>query len=255
MRYFLMEKMGFPSESILTLTEDEANPYLIPTKRNILSAMNWLVQGCKSGDSFVFHFSGHGSRQRNIDMDEIDGYDECLCPVDFEVAGKIVDDDINAILVRPLPHGTKLHAIIDTCYSGTMLDLPFLCQMSREGCYTWEDHRRPLAAYKGSSGGIAISFSACDDHQIAVDTTALSGNVVTGAMTYSFIQAMERDPGCTYGCLLNTMRNCINDTRTGLRLNGPIAAFLNRIIGAELSQEPQLTSSAMFDVYTSRIAL
>ncbi|KAI4375868.1 hypothetical protein MLD38_013687 [Melastoma candidum] len=60
---------------ILTLTEDKASPWLIPTKQNILSAMTWLAPGCKSGDSLVFHFSGHGLRQR----------DECLCPVDFKV--------------------------------------------------------------------------------------------------------------------------------------------------------------------------
>lgn len=64
-------------------------------------------------------------------MDEIDGFDESLCPVDYEIAGKIIDDEINATIVRPLPQGAKLHAVIDACYSGTMLDLPFLCRMNR----------------------------------------------------------------------------------------------------------------------------
>ena len=65
------------------------------------------------------------------DDDEVDGYDEALCPLDYEKAGKIVDDMINDILVKPLPRGTKLHAIIDTCKSGTVLDLPFMCRMNR----------------------------------------------------------------------------------------------------------------------------
>lgn len=92
-------------------------------------AMCWLVQGCQAGDSLVFHYSGHGSQQRNYTGDEIDGYDETLCPVDYETQGMIVDDEINATIVRPLPLGVKLHAIIDACHSGTVLDLPFLCRM------------------------------------------------------------------------------------------------------------------------------
>lgn len=47
---------------------------------------------------------------------------EALCPLDYETHGPIIDDEINATIVRPLPHGAKLHAIIDACYSGTVLD-------------------------------------------------------------------------------------------------------------------------------------
>ena len=94
-------------------------------------ALNWLVQGCQPGDSLLFHYSGHGSRQRNSRGNEVDGYDETLCPLDFETQGMIVDDDINATIVRPLPLGVKLHAIIDVGHSGTVLDLPFLCRMNR----------------------------------------------------------------------------------------------------------------------------
>lgn len=94
-------------------------------------ALYWLVQGCRPGDSLVFHYSGHGSQQRNYTGDEVDGYDETLCPLDYETQGMIVDDEINVTIVRPLPAGVKLHAIIDACHSGTVLDLPFLCRMDR----------------------------------------------------------------------------------------------------------------------------
>ncbi|XP_050262460.1 metacaspase-1-like isoform X2 [Quercus robur] len=171
MRYFLVEKMGFPNESILILTEDETDPLRIPTKHNIRMALKWLVQGVQSGDSLVFHFSGHGSRERDKNMDEIDGYDETLCPVDYETQGKIIDDEVNDTIVRPIPRGAKLHAIIDACYSGTVLDLPFLCRMNREGVYTWEFQTYTPSVYKGTSGGLAISFCACDDQQTASDTT------------------------------------------------------------------------------------
>lgn len=111
--------------------EEESHPSLIPTKNNIRNALRWLVQGCQSGDSLIFHYSGHGSQQLDFVGDEVDGYDETLWPVDHQSEGTILDDEINATIVRPLPRGAKLHAIIDTCHSGTILDLPFVCRMDR----------------------------------------------------------------------------------------------------------------------------
>lgn len=36
-------------------------------------------------------------------------------------AGQIIDDDLNRLLVNPLPPGVRLHAIIDACHSGSVL--------------------------------------------------------------------------------------------------------------------------------------
>ena len=111
--------------------EEERDPLRSPTKHNMRMALFWLTQGCQPGDSLIFHYSGHGSQQRNRSGDEIDGFDETLLPLDFETQGMIVDDEINATIVRPLPPGVRLHAFIDACHSGTVLDLPFLCRLNR----------------------------------------------------------------------------------------------------------------------------
>ncbi|PQQ00950.1 metacaspase-1-like [Prunus yedoensis var. nudiflora] len=44
MKYFLVNRRGFPADSILMLTEYEADPYRIPTKQNIRMALQWLVR-------------------------------------------------------------------------------------------------------------------------------------------------------------------------------------------------------------------
>ncbi len=44
---------------------------------------------------------------------------------DYKQAGQIVDDELNAMLVRPLPQGVVMHAVVDACHSGTVLDLPY----------------------------------------------------------------------------------------------------------------------------------
>ncbi|XP_076950455.1 metacaspase-1-like [Bidens hawaiensis] len=173
MKYLLTNKFKFPESSILIrpACEEETDPYKIPTKQNMRMTLYWLVLGCQPGDSLVFHYSGHGSRQRNYNGDEVDGYDETLCPLDHKTQGMIVDDEINATIVRPLPCGVKLHAIVDSCYSGTILDLPFLCRMTQSGYYSWEDHRPKSGVWKGSNGGEVFCISACDDHQKSDDTT------------------------------------------------------------------------------------
>ncbi|KAL8149339.1 metacaspase-1-like [Apium graveolens] len=253
MKYMLINNFKFPESSIIMLTEEEKDPLRRPTKHNIRMAMYWLVQGCQPGDSLVFHFSGHGSQQRNYNGDEIDGYDETICPVDFETQGMIIDDEINATIVNPLPHGVKLHSIIDACHSGTVLDLPYLCRMDRTGKYAWEDHRPKSGVWKGTNGGEVISFSGCDDDQTSADTSALSKVTSTGAMTFSFIQAIERGNANTYGDILTAMRSTIRKTDGGLG-GGAVSSLLSLLLtggslGSGMKQEPQLTSNESFDVY------
>lgn len=257
MKYMLMNRFHFPEASIIMLTEEETDPHKIPIKHNIMMALFWLVQGCQPGDSLVFHYSGHGSQQRSYE--EADGFDETLCPLDFETQGMIVDDDINVAIVRPLPRGVKLHAFIDACHSGTVLDLPFLCRMNRNGQYVWEDHRPRNGAWKGSNGGEVISFSGCDDHQTSADTSALSKITSTGAMTFCFIQAIERGHGTTYGSILNSMRSTIRSTGESMG-GGPVTSLLTMLLsggsgGGGLRQEPQLTSCEPFDVYMKPFSL
>ncbi|XP_051132195.1 metacaspase-1-like [Andrographis paniculata] len=247
MKYFLINRLGFANDSILMLTEEEADPNLIPTKSNMRKALQWLVHGCHSGDSLVFHYSGHASQQLDYDRDEVDGYDEALWPVDHHFTGTIVDDEINETIVRSLPPGVKLHAIVDACHSGTILDLQYVCRMNRDGRYEWEN-QGCLGTYKGTNGGLAVSFSACDDDQIAVDTTVLSAdNAATGAMTYSFIQAVQNEPGLTYGRLLNAMRQTIREARTGCPLK--------KVLHQKSLQEPQLSSSKEFDIHSTPFTL
>ncbi|KAF7149431.1 hypothetical protein RHSIM_Rhsim03G0155700 [Rhododendron simsii] len=259
MKYLLTNRFKFPESSILMLTEEEIDPYRRPTKHNIRMAMYWLVQGCQPGDSLVFHYSGHGSQQRNYTGDEIDGYDETLCPLDFETQGMIVDDEINDAIVKPLPRGVKLHAIIDACHSGTVLDLPFLCRMDRSGRYVWEDQRPRSGVWKGTSGGEVISFSGCDDDQTSADTAALSKVTSTGAMTFSFIQAIERGQATTYGNILTYIRSNLRNTDTDIG-GGVVTSLLTMLLtggslGFGMRQEPQLSANEPFDVYLKPFSL
>ncbi|XP_042985310.1 metacaspase-1-like isoform X2 [Carya illinoinensis] len=165
----LIQRFGYPAECIRVLTEEENGNDLTttPTKKNIEDSLKWLVDGSESGDSLVFFFSGHGLRQPDFEDDELDGFDETICPVDFIEQGMIVDKDINSTIVRPLKEGVTLHAIVDACHSGTVLDLEYTYDPQNK---VWKDNKPPSKAAKGTSGGLAICLSACGDDQMASDT-------------------------------------------------------------------------------------
>ncbi|RWW27608.1 hypothetical protein BHE74_00017537 [Ensete ventricosum] len=125
--------------------------------------------------------------------------------------------------------------------------------LSRAGYYQWENHTASSGVYKGTNGGLAILISGCDDHQTkhlnSYLLQAFAGSASTGAMTYSFIQAMESEPGTTYGRLLTAMRAAIRASGIGITINGPIASLMRKVFNFGSTQVPQLSSSEMFDIY------
>jgi hypothetical protein len=97
-----------------------------------------LVHDASPGDAFVFFCTlislltlillfitsldaGHsGQQEATCDPNEVDGLDEFIVTRDFKI---ILDNTLRQCLVDPLPVGARLTAILDSCHSGTLLDL------------------------------------------------------------------------------------------------------------------------------------
>ncbi|XP_012568371.1 metacaspase-3-like isoform X2 [Cicer arietinum] len=241
MKSLLVNNFAFPIQSIRVLTEEQKDPNLFPTKRNIMESLKWLVKDCRSGDSLVFYFSGHGLQQAaQHKEDETDGLDETICPVDFIREGMITDNEINSTIVGPLKKGVRLHAIIDACHSGTSLDLI--------GNWKWVDNKPPGTEpdTKCKNGGLAICFSACEDGQMAADTAAFGGNEMNGVMTYLLTKIIRENSGITYAGLLEKLHEEIAKIHRIKHFNG----FLRHIFHRRIEQDPLLSSSEKFDVHT-----
>lgn len=121
---------------------------------------------------------------------------------------------------------------------------------------------------------------------------ALSKITSTGAMTFCFIQAIERGQGTTYGSILNSMRSTIRNTGESAGVGGgTVTSLITMLVtGGSLStgglkqvnlglytealvysslisisylgscllcalQEPQLTACDRFDVYAKPFSL
>jgi hypothetical protein len=70
----------------------------------------------KFSQSDMIPDSGHGAQIKDKNGDERDGEDELIFPVDFKRAGQILDDDMHAIMVEPLPPGCRLTALFDVSH-------------------------------------------------------------------------------------------------------------------------------------------
>ncbi|XP_010315112.1 metacaspase-1-like isoform X2 [Solanum lycopersicum] len=139
-------------------------------------------------------------------------------------------------LMEDLKSGVTLHAIVDACHSGTVLDLPWVYKENR-----WVDNRPPSGANKGTRGGMVFGFSACRDNQLAADTSAFSAEkTMMGAMTYTFIKAIWEIPDITYQGLLDNMHKAIENVNEA-------RCPLLKIFQRKIDQEPVLSSSEKFN--------
>ncbi|KAJ5172104.1 hypothetical protein N7492_004697 [Penicillium capsulatum] len=242
MSTYLNQNFGYAREDMVLLTDDQQNPMSQPTKANILRAMHWLVKDAQPNDSLFFHYSGHGGQTPDLDGDEDDGYDEVIYPVDFRVAGHIVDDEMHRIMVQSLRPGVRLTAIFDSCHSGSALDLPYVYSTSgvlKEPNLAKEAGQGLLgvvSAYaRGDMGGMmstamgflkkatkgdevyernkqtktspadVIMWSGSKDDQTSQD--AQIAGQATGAMSWAFIAALRKNPQQSYVQLLNSIRD------------------------------------------------
>ncbi|KLO09887.1 hypothetical protein SCHPADRAFT_907399 [Schizopora paradoxa] len=135
---FIQGHYGYKEKDIVMLLDTRQNmkkkkfTHLRPTRVNILREITNLVKGAKPGDSFFFHYSGHGDQVPCGPEDqEPDGMDETLVPYDakpakgggYEPETLILDNDMHKLMVKDLPVGARLTAIYDMCHAGTALDL------------------------------------------------------------------------------------------------------------------------------------
>merc|ERR550532_2192041 len=105
MKRYLLDH-GYSEDSMQILMDDGSHDD--PTKANIENGFRWLVEGAEVGASLFFHYSGHGASVRDDDGDEPDGKDEALCPMDYDSAGLLRDDQAFQYLVAPLCDGVCL---------------------------------------------------------------------------------------------------------------------------------------------------
>jgi len=184
---------GFTDTDINTLTDLTDNK---PTKQNILSEFKNLLVNSKEGDLLFFSYSGHGSYTLDRNGDETDGYDELLVSSDLQ---GITDDELKLVIQTHLKKNVTLFAMIDSCFSGSVLDLKYqyLDSLNYDN-YTENDKQLDTV-------GNVFMISGCTDEQTSAD--AFINNKYSGAMTWSLLESLKETPNCKWRELIKSMRD------------------------------------------------
>ncbi|KAL5504708.1 hypothetical protein ACEPAH_7371 [Sanghuangporus vaninii] len=226
----LQDVYGWDTECFRILKDDNGPRENQPTLENIRHEIKELVKDAQPGDNLFFYFSGHGSQVEDQDDDEDDGKDEELIVLVSCDGQLLVDDELHEILVKPIPEGCHLTAVLDCCSSGTGLDLPYnALQAEKDACNSTErTPSRPIRR-KHSKGNVVL-LSACADAEYAAEKTDLGDEYrrVRGMLTKAFIDSLKMRRKSTYDELMTSVR-------TQLRRK-------------DTMQNPQLSSSRMIDM-------
>jgi len=194
----MLELRGYLPEKI-TLLSDETE--IKPTRSNILSKLLELI--LSGAEELFFHYSGHGSYVKDLNGDEEDGRDECLVPLDYKTGGMIIDDELRGI-IQSLSVNQRLICVLDCCHSGTGIDLAYNLYERGGGQH--------LSMKKDSkcepTKGVCVAFSGCTDEDGSAD--AYIGGKYQGAMTYSFLKALDQESK-TYEDLIRNIRKNLKD--------------------------------------------
>jgi hypothetical protein len=216
---FLRTKLRFPPESIVTFTDAGAGAGAGAetrhgtTRRGIMEQLTELARRSAALDFIWLHYSGHGTWRRDgvgTAGDEPDGRDECWVPSDFATAGVIPDDEIGAAL-RAFAPTTRIFFVSDSCYSGTVADLP----------YAWRvDGRSGVQKFRGSLSSSTssstvpklpriIALSGCLDTQTSADAYGLDATAPTsysGALTTTLLRVLQEWPLARYSAFYAAAR-------------------------------------------------
>jgi hypothetical protein len=201
-----LRERGFGEFNIQVLLDGQA------ARHAMLEAMGALVAETGPDDLAVITYSGHGSWQVDRSGDEPDRRDEVLCPVDYNQAGMISDDDLYQVFTSG-HRWARVVFISDSCHSGSVNRLAGPLTQAHDGPVDpaerrakflppaeWIDNddrlfearlveRTPI---RGKSRSSALLLAACQDTQVAYD--AWFDGRANGAFTYAALQALAENP-------------------------------------------------------------
>jgi len=230
MRNLLERTLKFPINDTRILVDQDADSFTgnkvqvgKPTRAEIQQGIKWLVSGAKAGDTLFFHYSGHGTHiDELVKGSEASGYDEAICPCDYNSSGVIRDDDLRKLLVNSLPPGVRVTAVFDCCHSGTILDLPYVADFGSREVHS---NQRSTSTDPAS----VLMFSGCRDDQTSADAFVHQRDAWGGALT-------------------TAIATLLSENRKGLSIRSLLDKMRDQMTEGGYTQVPQLSSTHPFQV-------
>ncbi len=256
---------------------------------NILAELDRLAETAERGDTVLFYYSGHGSRQPDNpdepeDEPETDGMDQVLLPSDvgkydpikMSLKNAIVDDVLGRKISAIRAKGAFVWAVIDACHSGTVtrgdtvtrsvdpvkLGIPpasaIPAQASRGGT-----REGTLKAKAVTGEGGLVGFYAVESYDEAIERAFTGYNLPMvgeadrqrmGVFTYLLHRALTRGTAQSYRDLAQEIVSELNMDHTGGKVPPPVfdGDLDAPIPGSDAERLPNSASGIISD---GRIAL
>jgi len=179
-RNTLIDAYGYQSANIFMLRDDDNTR--LPTRKNILLMLNQVIAASTENDVLWVHYSGHGTQIRDTNGDEVDGFDECIVPCNYNTDGVISDDELFAIIKNAK---CQLILCFDSCHSGTVCDLQYSMNFNN-GVLT-----KSVSNNRSISGTNIIMFSGCRDSQTSADAYSGMAKQGVGAFTNALLETLR----------------------------------------------------------------
>lgn len=162
----------------------------LPYRSDILDSIKNAISDDDNTVLFL-SFAGHGTRSVDLDGDEEDGYDECICTYDKNGSAYTYDDEFYRIINRETKNRKTpiiIYTLFDCCHSGTVFDMKY-----RVNRYDNKTHYDVNTRFSGrdfeNKDVTMICISGCKDSELSSE--APIGSISEGFCTNSFCRASQ----------------------------------------------------------------
>lgn len=180
----LMSHYGYAASDIVILRDDATMLSLQPTYRNIMANLAALAAASASCSEVWLHYSGHGSRV----VVGAGVSEDVIIPVDFQRAGIVLADDVNAF-IRRIARPCRAMVLMDCCHSGSLCELEWSFQYVSGNTF-----RRTRSANGSSIANPNVMYiSGSLDDQTADDMYDTVAKQYEGAFTNAFLTTLQQN--------------------------------------------------------------
>ena len=228
----------------------------LPHARTILENLDRLAAEANRGDTVIFYYSGHGTRQPDNpaepeDEPETDGMDQVLLPADvgaydpirMTLKNAIIDDELGRKISAIRAKGAFVWAVIDACHSGTVTrgetvtrsvdpaslgipGAPAATQASRGGTREGTMKQKVMSGEGGLAGFYAVeSYDEAIERPFPGYNLPMVGEADSqrmGVFTYLMHRALTQTKVSTYRELAQEIVAQLNMDHTGGKVPPPV---------------------------------
>lgn len=227
----LKQKFGFSQENIISLLDDKA------TRPNVLAGFETILSKIKSGDAFVFFFSGHGVWMSNNDQSPLDQsikdkMNQAMVMSDLYAKNLdclFTDGLLKKTINRFIDKRAIVTSIFDCCFSGK---LPATFMLGQQNPYTW--YQMPAEEKSFSFIDVYDVFSEdCRTHPDSCDLLHLNDT-----LSQRFLdEESTRSFNLTDNLVVNNSEHVVRPAERPRSMFASLAATDDRQKGLEIKDE------------------